>query len=145
MISVFNNKYNDRVKEILVERDSLTDLTNDESIFFVFIIALIAAKKFSQSYERIIEFLNFDMSDNTKLDYISSYIDLLIFQKQYYLAKKLLELEEYNLKEKLKPTWYALMTYMQDEYPNEIKKMGSELQESVNEIVKNIEELKKGK
>ncbi len=142
---VFNNKYNDRVKEILVERDSLTDLTNDESIFFVFIIALIAAKKFSQSYERIIEFLNFDMSDNTKLDYISSYIDLLIFQKQYYLAKKLLELEEYNLKEKLKPTWYALMTYMQDEYPNEIKKMGSELQESVNEIIKNIEELKKGK
>ncbi len=42
-------------------------------------------------------------------------------------------------------TAYALMTYMQDEYPNEIKKMGSELQESVNEIIKNIEELKKGK
>ena len=35
------------------------------------------------------------------------------------------------------------MTYMQDEYPNEIKKMGSELQESVNEIINNVEELKK--
>ena len=49
------------------------------------------------------------------------------------------------IKEKLKPTWYALMTYMQDEYPNEIKKMGSELEESVNEIIKNIEDLKKDK
>ncbi|MFW2592392.1 hypothetical protein ACN5PC_10835, partial [Aliarcobacter butzleri] len=72
-------------------------------------------------------------------------ITSLLTKKQYFLAKKLLELEEYNLKEKLKPSWYALMTYMQDEYPNEIKKMGSELQESVNEIIRNIEELKMNK
>ena len=31
---------------------------------------------------------------------------------------------------------------MQDEFPNEIKKMGSELQESVDDILKTIEELK---
>ena len=51
----------------------------------------------------------------------------LISKKQYNKAKAFLELKEYNLKEKIKPTWYALMHYMQDEYPNEIKKMGSEL------------------
>ena len=33
------------------------------------------------------------------------------------------------------------MTLMQDEFPNEIKKMGSELQESVDDILKAIEEL----
>lgn len=144
-VYVNTNKYNDRVKELLIEDKRFKGLSNELNIFFTFIMALIVTEKFSESYERIIELLNFDIEENLKLKYISSYINLLIVEKQYYLAKKLLELEEYNLKEKLKPTWYALMTYMQDEYPNEIKKMGSELQESVNEIIKNIEELKKRK
>ena len=57
-------------------------------------------------------------------------------------VKNILEHEKYQLKEILKPIWYALMTLMQVEYPNEIKMMGSELQESVNDILKSIEDLK---
>lgn len=138
------NKYNERVKELLIEKCNPKEVS-EEYMFFLFTMILIDLEHFSESYEREIEFLNFEMEENIKLNYITVYINFLIIKKQYHLAKKLLELEEYNLKEKLKPTWYALMTYMQDEYPNEIKKMGSELQESVNEIIKNIEELKKGK
>ena len=46
---------------------------------------------------------------------------------------------EYDFKNRYKPVWYALMSLMQDEYPNEIKKMGSELKESVveNRVVAN--------
>ncbi len=139
-----NNKYNERVKELLIEKCNPKEVS-EEYMFFLFTMILIDLEHFSESYEREIEFLNFEMEENIKLNYITVYINFLIIKKQYHLAKKLLELEEYNLKEKLKPTWYALMTYMQDEYPNEIKKMGSELQESLNEIIKNIEELKKGK
>ena len=139
-----NNKYNERVKELLIEKCNPKEVS-EEYMFFLFTMILIDLEHFSESYEREIEFLNFEMEENIKLNYITVYINFLIIKKQYHLAKRLLELEEYNLKEKLKPTWYALMTYMQDEYPNEIKKMGSELQESVNEIIKNIEELKKGK
>lgn len=139
------NKYNERVKELLIKKYDIKNIDDNVYTFFTFILTLIGVEKFSQSYERAIEFLNFDIKENIKLKYISTYASLLIYKKQYHLAKKLLELEEYNLKEKLKPTWYVLMTYMQDEYPNEIKKMGSELQESVNEIIRNIEGLKKGK
>lgn len=139
---VTNNKYNDRVKELLIENNNLKGLTNELNIFFTFIMALIVIEKFSESYERILELINFEIEENVKLNYVSTYVNLLISKKQYYLVKKLLELEEYNLKEKLKPTWYALMTYMQDEYPNEIKKMGSELQDSVHNILREIEELK---
>ncbi|MDZ7819295.1 MAG: NACHT domain-containing protein [Aliarcobacter sp.] len=142
---VLKNKYNKRVKELLIEKYNIQNIDDDEYIFFIFILMLIGREKFSESYDRIIEFLNLQIEEDIKLEYISLYITSLLVKKQYHLAKRLLELEEYNLKEKLKPTWYALMTYMQDEYPNEIKKMGSELQESVNEIIKNIEELKKGK
>ena len=135
------NEYNERVKELLIERFNLENESN-EYIFLIFIGALISCEDFADSYERILELINFEMEENVKLNYVSVYVSLLIFKKQYYLAKKLLELEEYNLKEKLKPTWYALMTYMQDEYPNEIKKMGSELQDCVHNILREIEELK---
>ncbi|EWH10492.1 ATPase [Catenovulum agarivorans DS-2] len=53
-----------------------------------------------------------------------------------------MEMPEYNLKDKYKPVWYALMTLMQDEFPHEITKMGSELEESVNEVLQTVEEYK---
>lgn len=136
---IFKNKYNVRVKELLIER---YNVQNENYVFFIFIIRLVASEKFHESYERVIELLNLKINEELQQMYITWYITSLLTKKQYFLAKKLLELEEYNLKEKLKPSWYALMTYMQDEYPNEIKKMGSELQESVNEIIRNIEGLK---
>jgi len=88
-------------------------------------------------------FLNW-MRDH--LDYTESrsfskiYFILLISKEQYYQAKDILENKEFNLKEKYKPIWYALMTLMQDDFPHEIKKMGSELQESVDEVLKKVEE-----
>jgi len=66
------------------------------------------------------------------------YSVVLLAKGQYYFLKNILE--EENLKEKYKPIWYALMTLMQDEFPHEIKKMGSELQESVDEVLKKVEE-----
>ncbi len=63
---------------------------------------------------------------------------LLIAKKQYHSALKFFEDKAFNLKEKLKPVYYALMHYMQDEYPNEYKKAGSEIKETVEEIVEQI-------
>jgi len=67
------------------------------------------------------------------------YFAVLLAKEQYYQAKNILENKEFNLKEQFKPIWYALMTLMQDDFPYEIKKMGSELQESVDEVLKKVE------
>jgi hypothetical protein len=67
------------------------------------------------------------------------YFSLLLAKEQYYQAKNILEHKDFNLKEKYKPIWYALMTLMQDDFPHETKKMGSELQESVDEVLKKVE------
>ena len=58
---------------------------------------------------------------------------------QYYKAKEFFELPKYQLKERYKPLWYVLMSLMQKEFPHEIKKMGSELKETVAEILKEVE------
>ena len=61
---------------------------------------------------------------------------------QLYKAKVLFEMPKYDFKNRYKPLWYALMSLMQDEFPHEIKKMGDELKESVDEILVRVEELR---
>ena len=102
---------------------------------------LLWAEEFSASYEKFIELLEYDEFLEYEGDMIL-YLNLLISKGQYYKAKEFFELPKYQLKDRYKPIWYALMTLMQDEFPNEIKKMGSELKQSVSEILEVIEEYK---
>jgi len=50
-------------------------------------------------------------------------------------------MEELKLKDRFKPIYYALMTYMKEEYPDEVSKMGSELEEPVKDVIKEIEQM----
>lgn len=50
--------------------------------------------------------------------------------------------KELNIKEQFKPIWYTLMYYMQDEHPNEYLRMGSELEETVKEIIEQVEQMR---
>ena len=52
------------------------------------------------------------------------------------------KIPEYQLKERYKPIWYTLMTLMQDDFPHEVKKMGSELKGTVDEVLEEIERLR---
>jgi len=99
-------------------------------------------ENFKESEALFLEVLNYLKIENIDINLNKYFIELLK-KEQYYMLKNLFELEEYSLKEKYKPSWFALMTLMQDEFPDEIKKMGSEFQESVDEVLKDIEELKK--
>ena len=102
---------------------------------------LLWNENFDKSYEKFEECIEYEEAFES-LDDMSEYLNLLISKGQHHKVKEYLENEKYQLKDKLKPIWYALMTLMQDEFPNEIKKMGSELQTSVDDILKTIEELK---
>jgi len=68
-------------------------------------------------------------------------LKLFIAKKQYHTALKLFEMEELKLKDRFKPIYYALMTYMKEEYPDEVSKMGSELEEPVKDVIKEIEQM----
>lgn len=66
---------------------------------------------------------------------------LLLSKKQYHFTHKLFQNEKFNLKERLKPIYYALMHYMKDEYPNEYLRMGEELKQPVEDVMKKVEEM----
>jgi len=74
---------------------------------------------------------------------INEYLILLMAKKQYNSLFKLFSENEFKLKDKFKPTYYALMYFMKNQnekFEIEYKKVGEELQETVKEI---IEEVKK--
>ena len=95
---------------------------------------------FTVSYDKFIEWLEYDELDYSTND-IPDYLCLLMAKKQYYKAKEFFELAEHDFKNRYKPLWYALMSLMQDDFPHEIKKMGSELIESVDEVLQKITQL----
>ncbi len=79
-------------------------------------------------------------------DSLFSLHDILIFAiakglKQYIL--KLFKNETHQLKDRFRALYYSLINLLEDEYPNELIKMGTELKEPVNKLVKEIKELEK--
>ncbi|WP_324171671.1 ATP-binding protein [Sulfurimonas sp.] len=120
----------ERANELIVNNNKISAINR--------VNTLLWKEKFSKSYKEFLEYLEYESCDFFE-DLEVLYLTLLISKGQYYQAKKFLEMPEYQLKERYKPIWYALMTLMQDDFPNEIKKMGSELKESVDEVLKEIE------
>jgi hypothetical protein len=48
---------------------------------------------------------------------------------------------EYDLKDRFTPLYYVLMQLMRDKYPNEYLRMGSEMEETVQEMLAKVGEL----
>jgi tetratricopeptide (TPR) repeat protein len=80
-----------------------------------------------------------ELEENTN-DMIALFL-LFLAKKQTHLVDKWLK--RFDLTEQFKPIYYALMFLMKDEYPNEYLRMGSELEETVTEMLARIDELAK--
>jgi energy-coupling factor transporter ATP-binding protein EcfA2 len=106
----------------------------------LFCISLLWSENFLESYNIFEEWQKLETEPSTEEDkWILEYFILLISKGQLYQAKKFMEIPEYNLKERFKPLWYALMKLMAKEFPYEYEKMGSELTESVEEVLTRVE------
>ena len=116
--------------------------TNHISLFALSLI-LIHAEKYKESIDYFYLFLDLIKDTDDFQKHITNFFILLISRKQHHLAFKLFEKEKYHLKEKIKPIYYALMKLMQDEYPKEYKRMGSEVYDTVKEVLEKIKELEK--
>ena len=112
------------------------DLYNTHTLATV----LLWREEFSKSYDKFLEFLEYEDSLEMEIGIIL-YLNLLLSKGQFYKAQEFFEMEKYQLKDRYKPIWYALMKLLEKEFPDEIKKMGSELSESVNEVLFEIERL----
>ena len=72
---------------------------------------------------------------------ITEYFLLLLSRKQLHLARNLFEKAKLPLKELIRPVYFALMTLMKEEFPKEYARLGSELKETVDEVLDRIKAL----
>ena len=72
---------------------------------------------------------------------LESILLLLLAKKQFHFTYKLFKENKFDIKDKFKPIYYALIYFMRDTYPDEYKKMGAELLETVEEIIKAVNQL----
>lgn len=117
-------------------------LTPNVESFHTHIMVALWNNNFEIATEAMIQFLT-DYStqfDKSETDFIQLFTFFLA-KGQTNLVDKWLK--EYQLTERLKPLYYALMSLMRDKYPNEILRMGGELKETVDEILLEIKELAK--
>jgi TPR repeat protein len=92
---------------------------------------IIRAKDFMENKEMI---TNFSMG-------IEPYLMLLIAKKQYTYTHALFTENNYNIRDVYKPIYYALMYFMKDSYPDEYKRMGNELIQTVDEVIAHIKQM----
>jgi hypothetical protein len=104
-------------------------------------IVYIWNNQFKAAFEAINQFMKIVSENESNDDHIELLLLLLLAKKQFHFTFKLFENNSLNFKDKYKPLYYALMNYLQDEYPNEYLKMGTELQQPVNDVMERIKEL----
>lgn len=74
---------------------------------------------------------------------LSAFFLLLIAKGQLNAANTFFQNQDGNYQQTLKPIYFALMHYMENEYPNEFLKAGDELKETINEIIDEIDKYKR--
>ena len=78
-----------------------------------------------------------DLSD------LVEYFLLMIAKKDYKVLKELfIESNDFDLKIMLRPIYYLLMEELKDDFPNEYLKAGKELVETIDELRKEVEDLR---
>lgn len=128
-------------KEALDLVNSIKDYTAIDLLIMSLI--LIWNEEYDDGFNLVRQYFEEVKSENFEVETenIQELLLLLLAKKQYHFTLKLFQNEKFNLKERMKPIYYALMHYMKDEYPNEYLRMGDELKQPVEDVMKKIEQM----
>jgi TPR repeat protein len=116
-----------------VERDILTAHT--------YIMILLWNNEIEEAIKIYKEIFNNAEAQTDVNDLVNSILLMLLTKKQYNFIYQLFKENKFDLKDKYKPVYFALLSLMGDEYKDEYLKMGSELKQTVDEVLSEIKKL----
>jgi len=106
-------------------------------------LALLWLDNTSEAIKFLESILKEILEDSDFTKQVSFILEFLIVKGLKNYLYELFQKEEYQLKDRYRVTYYTLLTFMQDEHPNEVRRMGKELEEPVQMMVQKIENWKK--
>jgi len=115
--------------------------TNDFITIHALAESLLWNDRIEESLEKASLFLQLANNTDKYNKSINEYFIFLMAKKQYNSLYKLFNKSEFKLKDKFKPTYYALMYLMKnqnEQFEIEYKKVGEELEETVEEIIEEV-------
>jgi TPR repeat protein/nucleoside-triphosphatase THEP1/Fe2+ or Zn2+ uptake regulation protein len=110
---------------------------------YTYVMVLLWNNEILKAYEISDEYLLKSEEFLTSNIGVRLFLMLLQAKKQYHLTLKLFQENPHHLKDRFKPVYYALMHFLRTEYPNEYRRMGSELKETVQEIIRKVDQMAK--
>ncbi|WP_289058595.1 hypothetical protein [uncultured Flavobacterium sp.] len=104
----------------------------------------LSAENLVNNEQKILEALENRVEEYKEdlLSEITSYFIRLLAVKQYNLISNLFNSERIDYKQIIKPVYFAFMTELKDEFPNEYLKAGSEMSETIKEILEETQRIK---
>jgi TPR repeat protein len=119
-------------------------VSHDENYLNLYFLASVALwnDELDVAIETVEKIFNNDIWTKTfkeSINGMAALFALFLAKKQTHFVAKWLK--KLDLTEQLKPIYYAVMFLMKDEYPNEYLRMGSELEETVTELLAKIDQL----
>lgn len=133
---VLEEKLEDGIKTIAQIATRQRRIDAMHMLLYYIAIVPLNEENYEKSYTNFLAWLTFGQREYHLMIPIAVYFEYLLALGQYYQVKKFFEMEEYRFKDIYKPIWYALMHLMGED--EEYKKMGSELTESVNDVLVQI-------
>ncbi len=129
------------VKKVAVEKisDKLDELGDQHNLS----MALLWNKKIEESLEIMHKLMEHEEYLEEYKKIIREYLIHLLAKKQFYATLKIFNQNRFQLKERVKPIYYALMHFLKDDFPNEYRKMGTELEQTVEEVIQTVKQWEK--
>lgn len=112
----------------------------DKKVMFAIAIVQLWNNDYIESIQTFKEIDYEDSNNNLIISDIEEYFVLLLSKGQNELAYDIIN--NYHLKGKFKPFYYATVSLLTDERHQEYLRMGPELQETVDEILQKVEEFR---
>ncbi|MBU3101277.1 MULTISPECIES: ATP-binding protein [Clostridium] len=135
------NKSKNKEQDLNFDKKDLDRDCNDFSSIYESSKTLLLKDKIEESIKKAPLFLQVANNTDKYNKFINEYFILLMAKKQYNSLLNLFNEKEFMLKDKYKPTYYALMYFIKNQnekFDIEYKKVGEELKETVEEIIEEV-------
>ncbi len=125
---------------LILQRQAFVKIKDDDTAH-IYIMILLWNDEIEEAIEIYKNIFHTEETQKEVSRLIHTILLMFIAKKQYHFVYNLFRENKFDIKDKYKPTYYALLSLMGEEYSDEYKKMGGELKETVEEIIKEVRKL----
>ena len=128
-------------KEALTLQKAVYKKAYDINFVHTYVIVLLWNNEIEEAIKVYKDNFNNENVQKDVNELVNSILLMFLAKKQYNFVYQLFKENKFDLKDKYKPIYFALLSLMGGEYKDEFLKMGSELKETVEEIITRIKQL----